>query len=63
MVISLIQEYKNKILNQCYADVLNMIDKYEDDIREFADILKEKEEMTGEEIEQILYAKKEADAE
>ena len=63
MVISLIQEYKNKILNQCYADVLNMVDKYEDDIREFANILKEKEEMTGEEIEQILYAKKEADAE
>ena len=63
MVISLIQEYKNKILNQCYADVLNMVDKYEDDIREFANILKDKEEMTGEEIEQILYAKKEADAE
>lgn len=55
MVIGLIQEYKNKILNQCYADVLNMIDKYEDDIRQFADVLKEKEEMTGEEINEILY--------
>ena len=58
MVIGLIQEYKNKLLNQCYNDVLEMVNKYDDEIREFADVLKEKEEMTGEEINEILYAKK-----
>ena len=58
MVIGLIQEYKNKLLNQCYNDVLEMVNKYNDEIREFADVLKEKEEMTGEEINEILYAKK-----
>ena len=63
MVIGLIQEYKNKILNQCYQDVLEMVNKYDDEIREFAEVLKEKEEMTGEEIEAILYKKEEADAE
>lgn len=54
-VINLIQEYKNKILDQCYKDVINMVVENKDRMQEFAEVLKEKEEMTGEEIEAILY--------
>ena len=55
MVIGLIQEYKNKILNECYNEVIEMVIENKEKIREFADVLKEKEEMTGDEINEILY--------
>ena len=55
MVIGLIQEYKNKILNKCYNEVLEMVVENKDKMREFADVLKDKEEMTGDEINEILY--------
>ena len=63
MVIGLIQDYKNKILAACYNEVIQMVETHKEEMREFADILKEKEEMTGAEIEEILYKKEEADAE
>ena len=62
MVIGLIQEYKNKILDKCYKDVIKMVVENKEKMREFADVLKEKEEMTGAEIEEILYPET-ADAE
>ena len=62
MVIGLIQEYKNKILDQCYNEVMTMVVSHKEQIREFADVLKEKEEMTGDEINEILYPET-ADAE
>jgi cell division protease FtsH len=62
MVIGLIQEYKNKILNQCYNEVITMVVNNKDKMREFADVLKDKEEMTGDEINEILYPET-ADAE
>ena len=62
MVIGLIQEYKNKILDKCYEDVIKMVVENKEKMREFADVLKEKEEMTGAEIEEILYPET-ADAE
>jgi ATP-dependent Zn protease len=55
MVIGLIQEYKNKILDQCYNEVIQMVLANKEKMREFADVLKEKEEMTGDEINEILY--------
>jgi cell division protease FtsH len=55
MVIGLIQEYKNKILDQCYNEVITMIVSHKEQIRDFANVLKEKEEMTGDEINEILY--------
>lgn len=55
MVISLIQKYKNSLLDSCYNDVIKMVKENKEKIREFADVLKEKEEMTGEEINEVLY--------
>lgn len=55
MVINLIQEYKNKILNKCYDDVVQMVVENKEKMKDFAEVLKEKEEMSGEEIEAILY--------
>lgn len=62
MVISLIQKYKNSLLDSCYNDVIKMVKENKEKIREFADVLKEKEEMTGEEINEVLYPET-ADAE
>ena len=55
MVIGLIQEYKNKILDKCYKDVIKMVVENKERMQEFANVLKEKEEMTGDEINEILY--------
>lgn len=54
-VINLIQEHKNKILDQCYKDVINMVVENKERMKEFAKVLEEKEEMSGDEIEAILY--------
>lgn len=62
MIITFIQEHKHKILNQCYDDVIRMVVENKEQMQEFANILKEKEELTGEEVEAILYPET-ADAE
>ena len=64
MIIFTIQKHADKILKECYKDVIEMVKENKEKMREFADILKVKEEMTGEEIEKILYPETaDADAE
>lgn len=55
VVLNFIQQYKNQILNECYNEVIKMVQDNKEKMREFADILKVEEEMTGEEINKILY--------
>lgn len=55
VVLNFIQQYKNQILNECYNEVIKMVQDNKERMREFADILKVEEEMTGEEIDKILY--------
>jgi len=55
MIIFTIQKHVDKILKDCYRDVINMVVENKDKMRDFAEVLKEKEEMTGEEINEILY--------
>ena len=62
MIIFTIQKYVDQILKDCYKDVINMVVENKERMREFADVLKEKEEMTGDEINEILYPET-ADAE
>ena len=62
MIIFTIQKHVDKILKDCYRDVINMVVENKDKMRDFAEVLKEKEEMTGEEINEILYPET-ADAE
>ena len=62
MIIFTIQKYVDQILKECYQDVINMVVENKERMREFADVLKEKEEMTGDEINEILYPET-ADAE
>ncbi len=62
MIIFTIQKYVDQILKECYKDVINMVVENKERMREFADVLKEKEEMTGDEINEILYPET-ADAE
>ena len=50
------------VLNECYNEVIEMVVENKERIRDFANVLKEKEEMTGEEINEILYPET-ADAE
>ena len=50
------------INGNCYKDVINMVVENKDKMKEFAEVLKEKEEMTGDEINEILYPET-ADAE
>jgi ATP-dependent Zn protease len=56
MTMMKIQRYVDKLLKDCYDDTIKMIVDNKERIRAFADILKEREEMTGEEVNEILYA-------
>lgn len=49
-----IQSHIDKILIECYSEVVTMIHFNKDKIRQFADILKEKEEMNIDEINEAL---------
>ena len=62
MIIFTIQKHVDKILKDCYNDVIQMVLENKDRMKEFAEVLKEKEEMTGDEINEILYPET-ADAE
>ena len=62
MVIFKVQKHVDRLLKDCYEEVKKMVIDNKDKMRDFADILKEREEMDGEEINNILYPV-EADAE
>ena len=49
-----IQKYVDRILEDAYNDAILMVKQYKDDMRRFADILKEREEMDGAEIAEVL---------
>ena len=55
MTILKIQKHVDKILKQCYDDVIRMVVENKAKMADFAGILREREEMTGEEINEILY--------
>ena len=57
MTMLKIQKYVDKILKECYKDVINMVVENRAKMADFAGILREREEMTGEEINAILYPK------
>ena len=52
--LTIVQKYVDAILRDCYAEVKQMIIENKDNIREFANVLKEKEEMVLEEIVEAL---------
>ena len=53
--LGIVQKHVDKILEDAYKEVKTMVVDNKEKIRNFADILKEKEEMTFDEIEEILY--------
>ena len=53
--LGIVQKHVDKILEDAYKEVRTMVVDNKEKIRNFADILKEKEEMTFDEIEEILY--------
>ena len=53
--LGIVQKHVDKILEDAYAEVKAMVIENKDKIRNFADVLKEKEEMTFDEIEEVLY--------
>ena len=53
--LGIVQKHVDKILEDAYKEVRAMVVENKEKIRNFADILKEKEEMTFDEIEEILY--------
>ena len=55
MTLLKIQKHVDKILKDCYKDVLKMVIDNKNKMADFAGILSEKEEMTGDEINAILY--------
>jgi len=55
MTILKIQKHVDKILKSCYDDVVRMVVENKAKMADFAGILREREEMTGEEINEILY--------
>ena len=55
MTILKIQKHVDKILKACYDDVIRMVIDNKNKMADFAGILREREEMTGEEINEILY--------
>lgn len=59
MTMMKIQRFVDKLLVECYDEVIRMVVSHKQEMREFADVLKVKEEMTGEEVNEILYANKE----
>ena len=52
--LTIVQKHVDAILRDCYAEVKQMIIENKDNIREFANVLKEKEEMVLEEIMEAL---------
>jgi cell division protease FtsH len=62
MIIFTIQKHADKILKDCYNDVIQMVHDNREKMQEFANVLKDKEEMSGDEINEILYPET-ADAE
>lgn len=56
MTMMRIQKHVDKLLIECYDEVIRMVVSHKQQMREFADVLKEREEMTGEEVNEILYA-------
>lgn len=59
MTMMKIQRFVDKLLIECYDEVIRMVVSHKQEMRDFADVLKVKEEMTGEEVNEILYANKE----
>lgn len=59
MTMMKIQRFVDKLLIECYDEVIRMVVSHKQEMREFADVLKVREEMTGEEVNEILYANKE----
>jgi cell division protease FtsH len=57
MTMLKIQKHVDKILKDCYKDVIKMVKENRNKMADFAGILREKEEMTGDEINAILYPK------
>ena len=53
--LGIVQKHVDKILEDAYKEVRTMVVDNKEKIRNFADILKEKEEMAFDEIEEILY--------
>ena len=53
--LGIVQKHVDKILEDAYKEVRAMVVENKEKIRNFADVLKEKEEMTFDEIEEILY--------
>ena len=53
--LSIVQKHVDKILEDAYKEVREMIVDNKEKIRNFADLLKEKEEMNYDEIEEALY--------
>ena len=53
--LNIVQEHVDNILKDAYIEVKSMVIENKDKIRDFADVLKEKEEMTFDEIEELLY--------
>lgn len=55
MTINIIQVHVDKILQECYNEVIEMIIRNKNKIQEFANVLKHKEEMSSDEINEVLY--------
>lgn len=53
-VIQTIQPHIDSILSDCYADIMNVMVHNKETIKHFSNILKDKEEMNGEEIKDVL---------
>ena len=56
MTINLIQKHIDEILNECYATTMEILQSNKSSMKRFAEILKLREEMDGEEIAGILYS-------
>lgn len=59
MTMMKIQRFVDKLLIDCYDEVIRMVVSHKQEMRAFADILKIREEMSGEEVNEILYVNKE----
>ena len=53
--LSIVQKHVDRILEEAYKEVRAMVVDNKEKIRNFADLLKEKEEMNYDEIEEVLY--------
>ena len=59
--LNIVQKHVDKILEDAYKEVRTMVVDNKEKIRNFADVLKEKEEMNYDEIEEALYGATEVD--